>query len=352
MLENMKRIKVTMLGISGSGKTSFISGLYHSLVSGTVKKNGSLTSLIGLEDDGTVHATTGLSTSQLLENYKIKEVMSAFSGTFETQDFNFNLRLIDKGMREQFVPIHVFDYKGGLLMDLEDESEILLNQVKNSDAILIMLDAIMLTHYADDMFKCKEITGADHMNMIMNSLSTVMNKKGVTILTVLTKTDSNAIPDVYKADDFLKLKELAKEALDTVFAFSEFQSSTKNWKYGIIPVTALGEGNSNTEEIPGGFKCEIKEGANVKQKNIDTALLYAIYNSVESRIKEYEDDVKNLEEVIAASKKFGFDRKARKKEAEVAKIEMDAKQEWINVLNGAKNTMAENFVDDFVAEIK
>lgn len=326
----MERIKITMLGISGSGKTSFFSGLYHSLIAGTVKSKDKTTmvNLIGLDDDGGIDRLTGLSTAQIMEQYKISNVMGNREGTWEISDFNFKLEIIDRQSKQYEVPIHIYDYRGGLLQvtrdeDEKEEAEILMTKVINSHVLLIMADAIQLTNNAHNSVRRKEKTGADKINTIMKSLIKSMRKESVTVLLLLTKSDSEKIDQSYKMDGYKKMRELAKETFDSVFAYSELLKKERNWNFGIVPITAVGEGNVNTRYIEGAsrFICELKNDADPQQKNIDNALLYSVYQTLKNRMHNYERKIEECTAVIQQGKKFGFDFFERRQAAENMKVE-------------------------------
>jgi len=321
----MERCKITMLGISGSGKSSFFSGLYHSLITGTVKSkdNTTMVNLIGLDDDGEVHRLTGLSTAQVMQQYKISNIMGNREGTWETEDFNFKLEIMDRQMKTYNIPIHIFDYKGGLLQNVSSdddkaEAEILMTKVIDSHVILIMADAIQLANNAHNLIRRKEKTGADRINPVLKSLLPLMRKESVTVLLLLTKSDSERIDQSYKKDNYKKLRELARETFDTVFAYSEMLKREKNWNFGIVPITAVGEGNVNTRYIEGAsrFVCELKNDANPKQENIDNVIIYAVYQSLKNSMNQLEKEIEECTDVIARCKKFSLNFRERKELSE------------------------------------
>lgn len=358
----MKRLKVTMLGISGSGKSSFFSGLYHSMVTGAVLAPDGKTviALNGLEDDGKVHGTTGLSTAQIMEQYKIRNIMSNREGTWNTENFNFAIDVIDRNNITYSLPLYIFDYRGGLLTDIdtdddEEEATVLMEKVKDSDAVLILLDSIKLANNANNLLECKERVGADRINIIMKSMIQQMQQNGVTVLTLLTKTDSDRIPDQFKVDGYAKLCELAKNVLDGIYSYSSMLIQSRGWSFNIIPITAVGEGNSTTKTIPGTigeYVCELNVGASPKQKNIDLSLIYAIYKTLFCRIEQYDAMIRGCAEKIVNAKKIGFDRKARLREAELAKEKMLQYVDWKNLCENTSNVISEAFSQKFTEEIK
>lgn len=374
---DMPRIHITMLGVSGSGKTSFISGLSHSMVKDQVKMNNVLLKLIGLENDGKVHEVTPLKQIKLLEDFQIREVMDGtkektsmsqdfnFPGTSVSQVLEFHLRITNKeALNELFVPINLFDYKGGLITGgevlqkeknevyFEDNPEALLSEVRNADVILIVVDSILLVNYASDIDLCKIKTGAEHINMIINYLSTIMSQRGVTIITVLSKTDSTEIPEEYKENGFEKLCSLAKNVLSGIYEYVPFLEKTRGWVFGMIPVTALGEGNSIMSYENGGYRCKIKNVAAIKQKNIDVALLFAIYNALKNRYEKYRQKVEEYERMMQEAKKIGFDRKARKLRAKEVEAEYIEKKNWMDGCKICCQVLGQNFDELFCKEVK
>lgn len=321
----MERVKITMLGISGAGKSSFFSGVYHSLITGTVKAkdNSTVVSLCGVDDDGSVNRLTALSTAQVMEQYKIDNIMGNREGTWDISEFNFMMDIMDSRFATYQIPIHIFDYRGGLLQNVNNEddkaeAEILMTKVIDSHVLLIMADAIQLTNNANNAIKRKEKTGADRINPVIKSILPLMKKENVTVLLLLTKSDSERIDLSYKKDDYKKMKELARETFDTVFAYSEMLKRDKNWNFGIVPITAVGEGNVITRFIEGGsrFVCELKKEATPKQKNVDNVIIYSVYQALKNNMSHLEREIDKCTEILEQCKKFSFDFRHRKQLAE------------------------------------
>lgn len=57
------------------------------------------------------------------------------------------------------------------------------------------------------------------------------------------------IPEDLKENNFEGLYKLALDTLDPIKDQSEYMAANYNWNFSIIPVTAIGKGNSVTKRL-------------------------------------------------------------------------------------------------------
>lgn len=320
----MDQIKISMVGNSGSGKTMLLAGFNESLVMGcTVGKDNIHMTATGSKDDARFRGaeesgkTTGLTTAQIMEKYDAAKLMAveknngdfteAAPGTVLMEHFYFDVNLTSKDGDEYSQVIKITDLRGGLF-DLKynqlnetdiSETQIYMEDLTTSEIIIIPIDGIKLAHYRDNDYLRRKTTGADRINALMNA---VMKKpmKGVTVLVVVTKVDSDLIPIEFKEDNYSKLCTLACKTLESIWANAKNMHAKYDWNFSVIPCTAIGERNSITTFIPefDEFSCAIRNKANIKQKNIDLAFIYSIKNALNSRVKKLDDDIAEYDENI------------------------------------------------------
>lgn len=310
-------IGIVMLGITGAGKTMFMSGMSETFVCGCVAgSNGAVISATGSQYDPTFRGDEpggemrGLLTPATFERYKQKQLMSvqdksgklssAAAGTVEMSEFVFDWDVTAPNGMELSQPIKWTDYRGGILSldgrkitdsDISD-CKAFMGSLQEGEVILILLDGIKLAQNRNNTSLRKEKTGADRINALMNVVMKNPNK-GVTVSILVTKIDSDKIPADLKENNYQGLCNLACDTVDSVSMKSHNMTHNYNWNFSVIPVSAIGENNSVTNYIPeiDEYYCAIKHGADVHQKNIDTAIIYSIKNAIAQRCNVLNDEI-------------------------------------------------------------
>lgn len=370
-----KYMNISTIGISGSGKTMFISGFNQSLIEGCQSgNNGSVISATGSLDDATFRGAdqdgmlNGLTVAQIMEKYRQKRLMSvqdkngkvstAAAGTVEMQSFFFDLDVSTPKGIELSQTVKLTDYRGGLLSLGKNVSEVdiaeckaLMDNLYASEVILILIDGQKLAQYRYNASMRKEKTGADRINVLMNALMK-RPRKGVTVTVLVTKVDSDQITSDLKADRYKKLCDLAWGTIDCVQVKSKNMTRNFDWNFAVVPVTAIGENNSVTKYVPevDEYFCAIKNGADICQKNIDTAIIYSVRNALLYSCKELLSEIEDYEAKIhkELSQMGLFNQRQRKAYIEEYKTQKDARNRKRNKHLMMINAINEGFSDRFV----
>ena len=188
------------------------------------------------------------------------------------------------------------DYAGGDVLnilnargDMSSGAKALKNQLLGSDAVLVFADATMLCQ-GKNVVEWQQMTGATKINPLFNLLNREMGDRPLTVLFVLTKTDDERIPKEMKRNNFAVLSERAVQTFGMIYQMVQ-NHVQDGWSFGVIPVSAIGEGNyrlNSTCDSEGKLimRPVIKEGHAPRPYNIETALVYAVacnFVSVERR---------------------------------------------------------------------
>lgn len=289
-------IKIAMVGISGTGKSSFISSLNQKFI---ISSTNGITILPRKEEQDEFFSVGELS------NYSVNNEI----GTDRTTIYKLKLK-VDTDIVCNF---DFIDYRGGILDDMfkqnknKEEVEITKEYIRNSDAILVMVDSVMLSKYDEN--KRKIATGADKINPLFNIFEDELSNRGMSLLLLLSKSDSSAINPEDKANNYTLLANKALTTFNIVYECAKRQIEN-NWNFGILPITSMGEGNSITTEVvnkniddtinslPVSYVSKLKKGAYPTSKNIDVALLYSITEALKSKVNRYENEIQIFENTL------------------------------------------------------
>lgn len=270
-----KKIRITMLGISGSGKTSFLSGVYQTMIMDSFHG----LSLVPSIDSGNSYQQIGQIADIALINRKDFDFAD---GTLETTIFPLTLQ--NRG--KEICRFDFTDYAGGDVLnilnargDMSSGAKALKNQLLGSDAVLVFADATVLCQ-GKNVVEWQQMTGATKINPLFNLLNREMGDRPLTVLFVLTKTDDERIPKEMKRNNFAVLSERAVQTFGMIYQMVQ-NHVQDGWSFGVIPVSAIGEGNyrlNSTCDSEGKLimRPVIKEGHAPQPYNIETALVYAV----------------------------------------------------------------------------
>ena len=234
---------ITMIGISGSGKTSYMAGLYESLGVETFQGFRIESTIINSEvDDLPEVLEVGNFDSISFSNHK-----GFPPGTQKTTLWSFNLF----HHQDKIARFHWIDYRGGILTDPRkdfnnneekmDELREVNTHIHFSNAVMIFIDSIILTKY-ENISKARRESGVDMITNLLLKIDSTTPNKNLTYMIVLTKSD--AIDDEWKNNDYKKLLELGELAFKK---FIEYARKKPNWVGGIVPITSVGDGKAKTE---------------------------------------------------------------------------------------------------------
>lgn len=218
-------MKITMLGTSGSGKTTYLSALLGILYDGAV--------------DGFNITPCDITDAEI--NRQIEEINTLYSyGKFpdgtESDIRNLSLSLCKNQLK--LVDFDFIDYRGGALEEIaKDENssrtQELTTALLASDVALVFIDAIKFD-------KCKNIVVARNQ-LGVNAITTVLLRaknlisntgKKIKVVFVLTKTDASTIDP----NNIESLKNRVKELYSNLYA----QFGTESEKFTIYEISTVG----------------------------------------------------------------------------------------------------------------
>lgn len=286
---------ITMLGGTGSGKTCFMAGINQTFINNSVN---------GIQLDPNPYGKISF------EEYRILQALGFINlnnntlqfpaPTTETTDLTFILKLNDK-------PICDFqwtDYKGGFIRDTfsySEESERkdaadLQDRILISDALMVFIDAIMLSNIEDNS-QCKHVTFIHQIQNVISQYSKKYSKYNKAIAFVLTKCDSDLIPEPYKENHYAKLIEKAKLAASEIIQVAQ----RMQWPCAIIPVSAVGQSTASEKKevqarnsiIPFHVDCQLVKYPH--SQNIDIALLFCVVEILKRMLHTTQRDLDKTE---------------------------------------------------------
>lgn len=238
-------INIAMIGASGSGKTSFMSGLYHHFVHRCQENDGFGLSPIEYQGDGDKFAAVAAFSqlASIIFNRKFPP------GTVGSSSYKF------KFFKESadICKINWMDYRGGAI----EEAAFMLSDGRSSDftginraidqshAVAIFIDALQLTEYENDS-EVRRHSGIDAVNNALMALDLIYegNKQKVLIF-ILTKCDGSSILDEWKANNFQNLIGRAVALLEPAIRVA----NRNKWRCGIVATGVAGQANVKTNSF-------------------------------------------------------------------------------------------------------
>lgn len=197
------------------------------------------------------------------------------------------------------------DYAGGIVKtiasgmrdDVDYErrmnAENLMNAILSSDVLMLLADANILSEQAGpngSLDKIEEALARDIDDIFMSYVETEdseFTRRQRTVILMLTKCDSNLIPEQLAADDFQGL--MARAA--TVFSPIVRVCEQNNWPFAIVPTSACGNGNSYTRrEDFGRYESSLDPNCGMQPYGFDLAFLYGLMSELQYRATNKIDD--------------------------------------------------------------
>lgn len=332
-----ERITITMLGTSGSGKTSFLSGVYQSLIVGSCCG----VSMIG--DDKRSAASSGATVVRQIEDIAmIKRGNSQEGwlfpvGTQSTVEYPLILQYQDT----EICGFDFMDYAGGqldvLLRTRDDalssDQAKLKNQLRKSDELMIFAEADVIADYdvledEAELVICRNELGVDTIQPLFRSLSQFFRDRPMTVLIILTKVDKAL--KKRNVDYTLLVERVEKVYEDLWWDLKQRSGNSRTpWNIGIVPVTVIGIGNEVRriryyEESDGNVQTIEKDVAvkPPKPENIDAAMVY----SVASILKQRCQVLSRQEQALVAQTDYGNEKEAEANEAWREKLESERRK--------------------------
>lgn len=288
----MNEIKISMLGVSGSGKTAFLSGICDTFISGNVEvcdtKNDDRSHLFRILP----YQADNLSETSIgdVRRYSIRSNRSFTSVSTENTK-KYILSLFDDcySSSSPLCTVSFIDYKGGFVENLVneksgDEVKDVKNELLSSNVILIFADAIRLSR-AESAAEFNTALGCDDINTFFNTNQFV--NKNMTFLFVLTKDDS---PEVSGDDEILT--DRIMHAFETTLRIIE----RNGWTFGIVRTSAVGR--NSVDPVTN----HIAPDAEIVPYGIDSVLFYSIYRTVSEAVTGLHIKISDMEKASLLTK--------------------------------------------------
>ncbi|MDR0222714.1 MAG: hypothetical protein LBI38_04155 [Oscillospiraceae bacterium] len=317
----MESVYITMMGISGSGKTSFLSAVHQTMmntnISGYDKSGGKIS--VHFASGGKVPDTERLRSQLELDDVLITPGRFP-AGTESTRWLHLTLCVNN----ERICSVYFSDYKGGAIgaadnaqLNLEDEDDeatrgVMIERMRQSNVLLVMADAVNLSLYERE-FECRSKVGANRANAIFSVLSSPggfadsgFSREDLCVLLLLTKSDSEIIPPEDKANNFFRLSQKALKMFSIVESVCALNADKRNWTFGVVPVSAIGEGNVVTVPFGGQYRSEFISDLskiNIVPYNIDVVMLFSVCWSLRDAWRKNLLRMKTLEAEAAENAK-------------------------------------------------
>lgn len=280
-------MNLTMLGVSGSGKTAFMSGLYETMGANDLR---------GFQVRSVSPSGNLLLANRQLESIAFDKLSYCFpKSTEETSVWSFDFY----HETARVCAFEWIDYRGGILAGtaadlsadprLQAQIDELQGHILVSNALLLFVDSILLTEYCD-ILRARRETGIDRITNLLIDYDTRYPERNLTFLIVLTKVD--AVADAWKANDYDPLVRRGEEAFSQLHQLCRRKPS---WTGGIVPVSAVGEGKAETSIKPSpNLQTPVESGAKLVgfpvPMNIGHSIFYCVGQTLK-RMRDYTEAV-------------------------------------------------------------
>lgn len=298
---NMSNITFTMLGLSGTGKTHACKSLFYMM-----ERDKSDHKIYLTATGDTVQEK--LQNMHFIRNYA-PDTRDQFtcSGTEGVWELPLALCV---GYRQglptwPILNVPIRDYAGGIVQtiasgmrdDVDYErkmnAENLMNAILSSDVLMLLADANILSEEAGpngSLDKIKDALARDINNIFMSYVETKdseFTRRQRTVILMLTKCDSNLIPEELSADDFQGLMARAVTVFGSIVRVCE----QNDWPFAIVPTSACGNGNSYTRrEDFGRYESTLDPSCGMQPYGFDLAFLYGLMSELQYRATNKIDD--------------------------------------------------------------
>ena len=297
----MSSVTVTMLGLSGTGKTHACKSLFRMMERENSDHN------IYLTADGSTFQEK-MENTDLIRNYapetRDRFIRSGTEGIWELPlalCVNFRKNLPNYPI----LKVPVLDYAGGIVQNVargirEDEdyeahqnAKKLLDSILESDVLMLLADANILSENPKPNASLNQIRDAigRNINDIFMNLVELYDSDFIsrqrTVILMLTKCDSNLIDDSLAKDSYCGLIARAT----TVFKPILEVCRQYDWPFAVIPTSACGNGNAHTtREDFGRYTSMLDPSVEMEPYGFDIAFLYGLMAELRYRIDNKIDN--------------------------------------------------------------
>ena len=304
----MNDIKVSMLGVSGSGKTAFLSGICDTFISGNIEvydtKNNNESHLFKILP----HYADRIDETNIgdIRRYSIRNNRSFSSvSTENTKKYILDIHDDSYSISDSLCSISFIDYKGGFIERLvneksDDDVKDVRNELLMSNVILIFIDAIRLSRSAS--YGEYAALGSDDINTFFNT--NLFVNRNMSVLFVLTKDDSAEV---------LSDNEVLIDRLMHAFETAVKIIQRNKWNLGIVRTSAVGRNSVDPQTN------KITPDAQIIPYGIDSVLFYSIYRTISEEVTDIYLKINNMEKASVITKIS----KEYKNKMKIMKLQLD-----------------------------
>lgn len=268
-----------MLGISGSGKTSYMAGLAQKMSSIGV---GGFT----ISPAGSDAAASAIERSKFAKLMFSNNDFDFPPGTTNTTNWVFSLAKHGVGS----VFFEWVDFRGGFIDQIytgvddgaRTDIEEFLRYAQASDAILIFVDAVRLYRTQGNRGAFERLTRLPALFQYLIDFSAQESSRvNRTLVVVNTKADSDLLPQSLQSNNFQQLNELSRRELASyIDPLHQF-----GWRVAICSTGAVGVGCvKSTEEPAKSFReaprVSVEITADPNPANVETPLLFCLLQEI------------------------------------------------------------------------
>lgn len=310
----MSSITITMLGLSGAGKTHACKSLFRMMERENSDHH------IYLTADGNTFQEK-MENTDLIRKYA-PETRDRFTRAGTEGIWELPLALCINFRKNlpsyPILKIPLLDYAGGIVHTIatgirEDEdyeaqqsAKKLLDSIMESDVLILLADANILSENPQPNASLNDIRDAigRNINDIFMNLVELYDRDFIsrqrTVVLMLTKCDSNLIDDALAKDGYCGLIARAT----TVFTPIVQVCRQYGWPFAVIPTSACGNGNAHTNrEGFGKYTSELDPNTEMQPYGFDIAFLYGLMSELRYRIDNKIDNSAVIPDTSTLDKK-------------------------------------------------
>ena len=318
MDNNIAGLKIVALGATGTGKTSYLTGIFHQFFWNQYRSRNAerypddeLVVSIDSNFMRSAGASGGVAGSNFINNLKnfneLRNIVNTGVSTQFDSEYKFDLSMCDN-QNEIHIPMEIYDYVGGIA-DISgigahsQEVSKLISKLKNSDIIYVLLDTSIAKQYDGSTDKKKLIEEKLQTRFFSELIRGLIEENKYSakyIQFVFTKWDAASKEEQEKA------KQCLRDVYGTVIRACQRQGEQYTWKYDIKCVTLFGH-TEKPEELKKDGK-DGKEGNLIiyeyrlpKEMNpdgLDDSFITSIRNALDLRCGGKNNHRQNIERQI------------------------------------------------------
>ncbi|MBQ1463600.1 MAG: hypothetical protein IIZ18_02215, partial [Ruminococcus sp.] len=242
--------------------------------------------LTGKQDVDYISGGSKLS-AELDTNWKIDKAFKAGTATTKFIEVTFEVQV--NGNPKCLLTIT--DYAGELIDRSNNVPDSMLTMlakhISDSDAAIVLASARDMSKHIEDVYaadECmfmeqstKDELSADRINNLMQYI----NNNDFTMLLAITQKDSPQVDRRVSVNNFARA---AHDLMEHIYFPTFCRAKDMNWSYGVLPVSAIGtrkNGQPNVDQ-----NNQLLPDANIRQENIDTSIIFCLYNAILAKEKE------------------------------------------------------------------